>query len=166
MIRAAILTLSDKGSRGEREDKSGEVLRTMLREIGAAVEIYEVIPDEKELISEKLIEFAKKVDLIVTTGGTGVGPRDVTPEATRAVIEKELPGFSEAMRMEGLKHTSRAMGSRAVAGIYQQTLIINLPGSPKGVSENLSVVLPVIPHTISLIKGAVTDCAQDREKQV
>ena len=94
------------------------------------------------------------------------GPRDVTPEATRAVIEKELPGFAEAMRMEGLKHTPRSMGSRAVAGIYKQTLIINLPGSPKGVAENLAVVLPVIPHTIGLIKGKVSDCAKDREKHV
>ena len=163
MIRAAILTLSDKGSRGEREDKSGEVIRNMLKEIDATVTDYEVIPDEKELIIKKLLEFAEKTDLIVTTGGTGVGPRDVTPEATHAVIEKELPGFGEAMRMEGLKHTPRAMGSRAVAGIYKQTLIINLPGSPKGVAENLSVVLPVIPHTIGLIKGKVSDCAKDRE---
>jgi len=166
MIRAAILTLSDKGSRGEREDKSGEVIRNMLTGIDAIITDYEVIPDEKDLITKKLFDFADKADLIVTTGGTGVGPRDVTPEATRAVIEKELPGFSEAMRMEGLKHTPRSMGSRAVAGIYKQTLIINLPGSPKGVAENLAVVLPVIPHTIGLIKGKVSDCAKDREKHV
>lgn len=164
MIRTAILTLSDKGSRGEREDKSGEVIRTMLTGINAAITAYEVIPDEKELITKKLLEFTGKADLIITTGGTGVGPRDVTPEATRAVIEKELPGFAEAMRLEGLKHTPRAMGSRAVAGIYKQTLIINLPGSPKGVAENLAVVLPVIPHTIDLIKGNVSECAKDREK--
>lgn len=166
MIRAAILTLSDKGSRGEREDTSGEVIRNMLTGIDATIVVYEVIPDEKDLITKKLFEFAEKADLVVTTGGTGVGPRDVTPEATRAVIEKELPGFSEAMRMEGLKHTPRAMGSRAVAGIYKQTLIINLPGSPKGVAENLAVVLPVISHTIGLIKGKVSDCAKDREKHV
>ena len=142
MIRAAILTLSDKGSRGEREDKSGEVIRNMLAGIDAVITDYEVIPDEKDLITKKLFEFAGKADLIVTTGGTGVGPRDVTPEATRAVIEKELPGFAEAMRIEGLKHTPRAMGSRAVAGIYKQTLIINLPGSPKGVAENLGGCSP------------------------
>ncbi|MBW7899778.1 Molybdopterin adenylyltransferase [Candidatus Brocadiaceae bacterium B188] len=164
MIRAAILTLSDKGSRGEREDKSGEVIRNMLTGIGATITAYEVIPDEKDLIIKKLFEFSDKADLVVTTGGTGVGPRDITPEATRAVIEKELPGFGEAMRLEGLKHTPRAMGSRAIAGIYRQTLIINLPGSPKGVAENLAVVLPVIPHTIGLIKGTVTECAKDREK--
>ncbi|WP_347275147.1 MogA/MoaB family molybdenum cofactor biosynthesis protein [Candidatus Kuenenia sp.] len=164
MIRAAIVTLSDKGSKGEREDKSGEVIRTMLQQINTSIVAYEIIPDEKDLIIKKLREFSKLSDLIITTGGTGVGPRDITPEATRAVIEKELPGFGEAMRMEGMKHTPRAMGSRAVAGIYQQTLIINLPGSPKGVEENLSVVLPVIPHTINLIKGAVTDCAKDREQ--
>ena len=105
MIRAAILTLSDKGSRGEREDKSGEVIRNMLKEIDATITNYEVIPDEKEIIIKKLFEFSEKADLVVTTGGTGVGPRDVTPEATRAVIEKELPGFAEAMRMEGIKHT-------------------------------------------------------------
>ena len=161
----ASISLSDKGSRGEREDKSGEVIRKMLKEIDATITNYEVIPDEKELIIKKLFEFSEKADLVVTTGGTGVGPRDVTPEATRAVIEKELPGFAEAMRMEGIKHTPRAMGSRAVAGIYKQTLIINLPGSPKGVAENLSVVLPVIPHTIGLIKGKVSDCAKDREHQ-
>jgi molybdenum cofactor synthesis domain-containing protein len=164
MIRAAILTLSDKGSRGEREDKSGEVIRNMLNDIEAVITKYEVIPDEKDLIIQKLYAFAEDADIIVTTGGTGVGPRDVTPEATRVVIEKELPGFAEAMRMEGLKHTPRAMGSRAVAGIYKQTLIINLPGSPKGVAENLAVVLHVIPHTIGLIKGTVSDCAKDREK--
>ena len=164
MIRAAIVTLSDKGSKGEREDKSGEVIRTMLQQINTSIVAYEIIPDEKDLIIKKLREFSKLSDLIITTGGTGVGPRDITPEATRAVIEKELPGFGEAMRMEGMKHTPRAMGSRAVAGIYQQTLIINLPGSPKGVAENLSVVLPVIPHTINLIKGTVTDCAKDREQ--
>ncbi|MEK7699615.1 MAG: MogA/MoaB family molybdenum cofactor biosynthesis protein [Planctomycetota bacterium] len=164
MIKAAILTLSDKGSRGEREDQSGEVIRTMLAGIDAAITAYEVIPDEQDLITKKLREFAEKADLIITTGGTGVGPRDVTPEATRAVIEKELPGFAEAMRQEGLKHTPRAMGSRAIAGIYRQTLIINLPGSPRGVAENLAVVLPVIPHTIALIKGKVSDCAKDREK--
>lgn len=164
MIRAAIVTLSDKGSKGEREDKSGEIIRTMLQQINTSIVAYEIIPDEKDLIIKKLREFSKLSDLIITTGGTGVGPRDITPEATRAVIEKELPGFGEAMRMEGMKHTPRAMGSRAVAGIYRQTLIINLPGSPKGVAENLSVVLPVIPHTINLIKGTVTDCAKDREQ--
>jgi len=164
MIRTAILTLSDKGAKGEREDKSGEVIRRMLSEIDGFVTAYEVVPDEKDIIIKKLFELSRKADLIITTGGTGIGPRDVTPEATRVVIEKELPGFGEAMRMEGLKHTPRAMGSRGIAGIYQQTLIINLPGSPKGVQENLSVVLPVIPHSIDLIKGNVTECAKDREK--
>ena len=164
MIQAAILTLSDKGSRGEREDQSGEVIRTMLAGIDATITAYEVIPDEQDLITKKLFEFAEKADLIITTGGTGVGPRDVTPEATRAVIEKELPGFAEAMRQEGLRHTPSAKGSRAIAGIYRQPLIINLPGSPRGVAENLAVVLPVIPHTIALMKGKVSDCAKDREK--
>ena len=130
------MTLSDKGSKGE--GKEG-LSATCLQEL--SITDYEVIPDEKTLSQKNSSNLPEKTDLIVTTGGTGVGPRDVTPEATRAVIEKELPGFAEAMRMEGLKHTPRAMGSRAVAGIYKQTLIINLPGSPKGVAENLAVVL-------------------------
>lgn len=161
MIKAGILTISDKGSRGEREDKSGDVIKERLRQIDAEVVLYEIIPDERELISQKLESFSEKVDLILTTGGTGVGPRDVTPEATRDVIEKELPGFAEVMRAESFKVTPRAIGSRAVSGIYKETLIVNLPGSPKGVSENLAIVLDAIPHTIDLIKGKVVECGKD-----
>jgi molybdenum cofactor synthesis domain-containing protein len=160
MIKAAILTISDKGSRGEREDKSSQVIREVIKEIDAETTLYSIVPDEKELIIEKLQEMKKEVDLILTTGGTGVGPRDVTPEATRSVIEKELPGYGEAMRMEGFKVTPRAIGSRAIAGIAGRCLIINLPGSPKAVEECLRVVLPVIPHTIELIKGEVGECAR------
>ncbi|MGR3177059.1 MAG: molybdopterin adenylyltransferase [Candidatus Anammoxibacter sp.] len=160
MIRAGILTISDKGSRGEREDKSGEVIKVKLKEINANVTAYEIIPDEKDLIIEKLLILVKSTDLILTTGGTGVSPRDVTPEATLAVIEKELPGFGEVMRSESFKITPRAIGSRAIAGIRDKTLIINLPGSPKAVSECLGFVISVIPHTINLIKGNVDECAR------
>jgi molybdopterin adenylyltransferase len=162
MIRTAIITLSDKGSKGEREDESGQVIRGMIAGIGAVVDHYEILPDEKELIAEKLKLLADscKIDLIVTTGGTGVGPRDVTPEATLSVIDRELPGMAEAMRAESLKKTPHAMISRAVAGIRKQTLIINLPGSPRAVRENLSVVLPALPHAIEKIKGDPSDCAK------
>lgn len=160
MIKTAILTMSDKGSRGEREDKSGQTIRDMLGSIDAEVCAYEIIPDEQDLITQKLRALVGKVDLILTTGGTGVGPRDVTPDATMAVIEKELPGFGEAMRMEGFKIIPRAIGSRAIAGICKQTLIVNLPGSPKSVSECLGTIIEVIPHTIGLIKGKVHECGR------
>jgi molybdopterin adenylyltransferase len=162
MIRTAIITLSDKGSKGEREDESGQVIREMIAGIGAVVEHYEILPDEKERIVEKLkfLSDPCTIDLILTTGGTGVAPRDVTPEATLSVIDRELPGMAEAMRSESLKKTPHAMISRAVAGIRKQTLIINLPGSPRAVRENLAVVLPALPHAIEKIKGDPSDCAK------
>ena len=159
MIRVAVLTLSDKGSKGEREDLSGPMIGDMLKGIGAEVSYYEVLPDEKELIKEKLREYSQKVDLILTTGGTGLSPRDVTPEATREIIKREIPGIAEAMRREGMKKTPRAMLSRAVAGVAEQSLIINLPGSPKAVKENLAVILDAIPHAIEKIQGDMTECA-------
>ncbi|MCP4364807.1 MAG: MogA/MoaB family molybdenum cofactor biosynthesis protein [Planctomycetes bacterium] len=159
-MRAGVLTMSDKGSRGEREDKSGAVIKEILSEINAEIPLYEVIPDEMELITEKLNEWKDKVNLILTTGGTGVSPRDVTPEATRAVLDRELPGYPEAMRMESLRITPRAMGTRAVAGVAGQCLIVNLPGSPKAVEECLRVILPAIPHTIDVIQGNVDECAR------
>ncbi len=159
MITAAIITLSDKGSRGEREDLGGPAIREIIEKIGASVEHYEIIPDEKELIKEKLIDYSAKVDLIITTGGTGLSPRDVTPEATLEVIDREIPGIAEAMRMEGLKKTDRAMLSRAVAGVRGSSLIINLPGSPKAIREGLSAVAGVIPHAVEKIKGSMKDCA-------
>ena len=159
MISVAILTLSDKGSAGEREDLAGPLIREMIAGIGATVELYEVIPDEKGLIIEKLITFSNKVDLVLTTGGTGLSPRDVTPETTREVIDKEIPGIAEAMRSAGLGKTKRAMLSRAVAGVRGNTLIINLPGSPKAVKEGLEAIMDVIPHAIEKIKGSTEDCA-------
>jgi len=152
---AAVLTTSDQGARGEREDASGTVIKDLLTSIGAEIARYEVIPDDLERISEHLRRWADggSVQLIVTTGGTGLGPRDVTPQATLAVIDYEVLGIAEAMRAEGLKHTPMSMISRAVAGVRGKTLIVNLPGSPKGVEENLSAVLPVLEHAIELITG-------------
>jgi molybdenum cofactor synthesis domain-containing protein len=161
LIRAGVLTLSDKGSRGEREDLSGPEVIRMLKEIGIETECCEVIPDEVDVIATKLIEYAdvRRVDLIVTTGGTGVSPRDVTPEATLNVIDREIPGIAEAMRRESMAKTPHAMISRAVAGIRKTTLIVNLPGSPKGVRENQAVLLPTLKHAIEKIKGDQSDCA-------
>jgi molybdopterin adenylyltransferase len=162
MIRTAIITLSDKGAKGEREDESGMVIREMIRTVGAEVRHYEMLPDERPLIEASLARLADscEIDLILTTGGTGVAPRDVTPEATREVIDRELPGMAEAMRAASLLKTPRAMISRAIAGIRKQTLIVNLPGSPKAVRENLAVILPALEHAIEKIQGDPSDCAR------
>ncbi|KYH33386.1 MogA/MoaB family molybdenum cofactor biosynthesis protein [Neomoorella mulderi] len=161
MIRVAILTASDKGARGEREDKSAAVIREMVADLGEVV-AYEVVPDERRLLAAKLREFCDVVgaDLVLTTGGTGFSPRDVTSEATRDVIEKEVPGLPEAMRAASLKLTPQAMLSRAVAGIRGKTLIVNLPGSPKGVRENLAAILPALPHGLAILKGEAGECGR------
>ena len=162
MFKVAILTISDRGSKGEREDLSGPLIREMVKDLPAEVIHYEVIPDEKEVIIKALKKSADrlKADLILTTGGTGLSPRDVTPDATLKVIGKEVPGFSEAMRAESLKKTPHAMISRAIVGIRGSTLIVNLPGSPQSVKENLSVILPALPHALSKLKGDPSECAQ------
>ncbi len=162
MIKAAVFTISDKGSRGEREDFSGPAVMEMLKGVAAEIVHYEIIPDEVEIIMDRLIRFSKSgmADLIVTTGGTGVSPRDVTPDATKEVIDRELPGMAEAMRAESLKKTPHAMISRAVCGIRGRTLIINLPGSLKGATENLAVVLPAIPHAVEKICGSDAECGR------
>lgn len=159
MITVGILTISDKGACGEREDLSGREIRSIISRLDTDVVRYQIIPDEQAMIEATLVDWVDEqhIDLILTTGGTGVGPRDVTPEASRAVIEKELPGIAEAMRLEGLKKTPNAMLSRALAGVRRESLIINLPGSPKAVRENLEAVLPAIPHAIDIIKGNVTE---------
>jgi len=159
-IRAAIITMSDKGSLGQRDDQSGKVIRDMITGIGFFADHYEILPDEKDLIiaSLKRLSDSGNIDLILTTGGTGVAPRDVTPEATLAVVDCVLPGMAEAMRAESLKKTPHAMISRAVAGIRKRTLIVNLPGSPKAVRENLTVILPALSHAVEKIKGDPTDC--------
>jgi molybdenum cofactor synthesis domain-containing protein len=159
-MRAAILTLSDRCSTGERPDGSGPALKAWLEERGVTVAHTEVIPDEGALISEKLTDWADsgRFDLILTTGGTGVSPRDVTPEATERILDRALPGFGEVMRMESLKKTPHAIISRAVAGIRRQALIVNLPGSPKGATENLSFVWPAIPHAVAKIQGDPEEC--------
>jgi molybdopterin adenylyltransferase len=162
MMRVGVITTSDKGYRGERDDASGDVIREMVRGLGAEVTFSTVVPDEQEEIKKALIQGVDEMglDLIVTTGGTGVSPRDVTPDATREVIDREMPGFSEAMRMAGLKKTPHAMISRAVCGVRGDTLIINLPGSPKAVREGLEVILPAISHTIAKIQGDPGECGE------
>jgi len=161
MIRAAVLTISDKGSKGERDDVSGRAVREMLDGL-AEVSVYDIIPDERDVIAGRLRTLCdgEDIKLVVTTGGTGVTPRDVTPEATMDVIDRELPGMAEAMRAESLKKTPNAMLSRAVCGLRGETLIINLPGSPKAVRENLSVVLPAIAHAVEKAGGSDTECAE------
>ena len=160
-MRAAILTLSDKGARGERQDLSGPALNDWLSQQGVVVECQSLIPDDFEQIVATLEKWVDCIapDLILTTGGTGVSPQDITPEATGKVIDRELPGFAERMRQESLKKTPHAIISRAIAGIRRHTLIINLPGSPKGAIENLQAVWPAIPHAIAKIQGDSSDCA-------
>ena len=153
-FRAGILTVSTKGAAGLRADTSGEAIRQLLAGIHVTVERYEIIPDQQEQIVDRLRRWSDEgLDLIVSTGGTGLTPTDVTPEATLAVIDYQVPGLAEAMRAEGLKHTAMAMLSRAVAGVRGRTLIINLPGSPRGVRENLQAVLPVLPHALEMLRG-------------
>ena len=154
-IRAGVITVSDACSRGEREDESGEVLAQLLTELGAEIVAQEIVNDDLEPLSHKLRAYAdlKHVNLIVTTGGTGLAPRDNTPEATLSIIEREAPGLAEAMRSETLKQTPMAMISRGVCGIRSGALIINLPGSPKGVRESFAVIKPVLNHAIALLAG-------------
>jgi len=166
MMKVGILTVSDKGSRGEREDLSGKTIKDTIAKIGGEVQYYKIIPDEKEIIQEELIKAADNLhlDLILTTGGTGLGKRDVTPDATLEVIEKEVSGISEIIRSESFKKTNRAILSRGVAGIRKESLIINLPGSPKGVRESLEIILDALPHGIEILKGQATECGRNDEE--
>jgi molybdopterin adenylyltransferase len=157
--RIGILTTSDKGAEGERLDTSGDAIREMVASLKATVERYEVVPDDKETIAARLREWSDEqgLDLILTSGGTGLAPRDVTPEATLAVVERLVPGMGELMRQEGLRHTPMAMLSRAVAGVRGRTLIVNLPGSERGVRQSLEGLLPVLPHALETLRGEAGD---------
>ncbi len=160
-IRAGVLTISDKGAKGLREDESGEIILRMLEEFSLTVVKREIIPDDRQQIADTLIMWVDKdgLALIITSGGTGLSPTDVTPQAMEQVIDYQVPGMAEAMRAASLKKTPHAMISRAMAGVRDSSLIINLPGSPRGAEENLSVVLPALDHALSKLGGDTTDCA-------
>jgi molybdenum cofactor synthesis domain-containing protein len=154
-IRAVVITASDACSRGEREDQSGTALVELLTELGAEIVATKILSDDLDPLVQTLREFAERddVNLIVTTGGTGLGPRDNTPEATKRVIDREAPGIAEAIRSESLKATPMAMLSRGICGVASGTLIVNLPGSPKAVRESFAVIAPVLPHALDLLAG-------------
>jgi len=160
-IRAGVLTISDKGAKGLRMDESGKIILRILEESGLTVVKREIIPDDLQQIADTLIMWVDKdgLPLIITSGGTGLSPRDVTPQAMDQVIDYQVPGMAEAMRAASLKKTPHAMISRAMAGVRNSSLIINLPGSPRGAEENLSVILPALDHGLSKLAGDTTDCA-------
>jgi molybdopterin adenylyltransferase len=162
MITAAVLTISDKGAKGQRKDESGSLVADLLTEAGYTVEKYGIVPDDEQRIAECLIDWVdtEGIRLIVTTGGTGVSPTDVTPEAMLRVIEFQIPGIGEAMRAASMEKTPHAMLSRAMAGVRKTSLIINLPGSPAGARENLAAILPALRHGLEKIGGDPTECAQ------
>lgn len=156
MVRYAVLTSSDMGAAGKREDTSGDMVVEMMTDAGHELVDRVIVPDEQPRIAEQLRRwsFAETVDVILTTGGTGLGPRDVTPEATSEVIQREVPGMAEAMRAESLKITPMAMVSRAICGVRGKTLIVNLPGSPNGVRDNLAVVMPAFTHAVEILQNS------------
>ena len=154
-FKCAVLTLSDRCSRKEYEDESGKIIAELIKGAGGEVVGYDVIPDEIDLVKEKLIHFCDnlRVDVVLTTGGTGLGPRDITPEATKEVSQKIIPGISELMRMEGLKKTRNSMLSRGISAVRGNSIIINLPGSPKGARESLRSILDIVEHALLMLKG-------------
>lgn len=155
MIRVVVITASDACASGEREDTSGAALVELLTNLGAEIVATKILSDDLDPLAQSLIDFADRgdVNLIITTGGTGLGPRDNTPEATQRIIEREAPGIAEAIRAESLKVTPMAMISRGVCGVRSGTLIVNLPGSPKAVKESFAVIAPVLPHALDLLAG-------------
>lgn len=166
MFNVAIITLSDKGSTGEREDITGKKLTEFIEnQESYSVKYYNMIPDDKERLKDEIIRLcdSNKIDLILTNGGTGFSKRDITPEATKEVIEKEIPGISEYIRMKSSEIVKRAILSRAVSGIRKNTIIINLPGSPKGAIESIEFVIDILGHGIDILKGDATECAKDRK---
>ncbi|ADY57344.1 molybdopterin adenylyltransferase [Syntrophobotulus glycolicus DSM 8271] len=165
MIRVGILTVSDRGASGEREDQSGPLIKEIMQNRGWETAACSIIPDERKKIAQKLIEYADdlNIDVVFTTGGTGFAPRDVTPEATLDVVERLAPGLVQAILFESLKITPRAMLSRAVSGIRGGTIIVNLPGSPKAVRECLDVVLPALEHGVQILRGETGDCAENQD---
>ena len=162
VYRAAVITASDKGAAGLREDVSGDVLKQLLQQNGYAIEGYCVLPDDKEILATEMMRLADNdlCDIIFTTGGTGLSPRDVTPEATLSVAHRQVPGISEAMRAASMLITNRAMLSRGVSAIRSKTLIINLPGSPKAVKESLDVILGAVSHGLAILRGDDGECAR------
>lgn len=159
-FKVAVITASDRSARGGREDRSGTLLCNLLEKWGAEVAVYQVVPDERKLIHDVLCRLSDvfQCDLVLTTGGTGLGPRDVTPEATRDVLEKEIPGIAESIREQGRRANPHAALSRALAGVRGRTLIVNLPGSPSAIHDAFEVLQPILPHALSLIRGEVRDC--------
>ncbi len=155
MYRVAVLTVSDKCSRGQREDESGKVIIDLIKGINGQIIKYDIVPDELDLIKNKLLSYCDdlKVDFVFTTGGTGFAPRDLTPEATREVADKLVPGIPELIRLEGFKKTKNAMLSRGICVIRKNSIIVNFPGSPKGVRESLTAILDIIPHAFKMLKG-------------
>jgi molybdenum cofactor synthesis domain-containing protein len=164
-IRAAVVTVSDKGYAGEREDRSGPLVADLLRGIGAEVVVRTIVPDEPDEIRRTLVHLADdlELDLVLTTGGTGFTPRDRTPEATRAVVEREALGLAEVLRIEGYRRTPLAVLSRGTAGLRGRTLIINLPGSPKAVREGMEVLIPILPHAVRMARGVDTEHRHEEE---
>ncbi|SKC51390.1 MogA/MoaB family molybdenum cofactor biosynthesis protein [Maledivibacter halophilus] len=168
MFTVGIITASDKGFKGEREDKSGKLIKEIMTSNGYEVITWDILPDERREISKELINMSDnlKLDLILTTGGTGFSPRDWTPEATLDVINRQAPGISEAMRYYSLQITPKAMLSRGISGIRGKTLIINLPGSPKAVKENLECILPALKHGLEILKGISGECAETESRHL
>lgn len=158
-IRAAVVTISDKGYAGQREDLSGPTLAGLVAEMGAEVVRQTVVPDQRDEIIRLLAALADEeaLDLVMTTGGTGATPRDVTPEATKAVIQREIPGLAEVLRFQGYRQTALAVLSRGVAGVRGRTLIVNLPGNPRAVQEGMEILTPILPHAIQMIRGENTE---------